>query len=114
VLSIPFYWKPTCHTCHGAKKNLEGKHIELEPIDIITDPPSKQVFKALISKYGAKEMIRRNSKDYKELEVGKMKLSDNDLASLLGTHPDLSSRPIVLVDGDVYLTRDPKLFEEKN
>lgn len=111
TLGIPFYWKLTCHTCRVAKKGLE-QSVELEPIDILTNPPSEKVFRALISKYGAREMTRRNSRDYKELKVGKkMKnLSDNEFAALFNVHPDLASRPIVLVDGEAYLTRDPNLI----
>ncbi len=109
--SIPFFWKTTCHTCKLAKSDFEDRGIKIRPIDITKEPPSKRVLKDLVSRYGARNMIRRNSKDYKQLGVGKMQLSDKGVVDLLHAHPDLSSRPIVVTTKGVFLSKDERLRE---
>ena len=113
VMPVPFYWKITCHTCRVTKTNLEKVGAQIQPIDIMTNPPSKKTLTMLVKKYGAKSMIRRNSKDYRALGVGKMKLNEEETVNLLHDHPDLANRPIVLVNGQPYLSRDPEFQKLK-
>ena len=112
-MTVPFYWKTTCHTCRVAKMDLEKMGAPIEPIDIITNPPSKKTLMMLVKKYGTKNMIRRNSKDYRALGVGSIKLNEVEVVELLHDHPDLASRPIVLVNGKAYLSRDPEFQKLK-
>lgn len=110
--SIPFYWKTTCHTCRSVKTELENRGINIKPIDIMKKPPPRRILKELISHYGAPNMIRRNSKDYKELGVGKMKknLSQDRLVTLLHSHPDLAMRPILITKNGAILSKDETLY----
>ncbi|MDG6905549.1 MAG: hypothetical protein JRN20_07185 [Nitrososphaerota archaeon] len=108
-MTIPFYWKTTCHTCRVAKLDLEKTGVPILPIDIMATPPSKKILKMLVKRYGAKNMIRRNSKDYRALGVGKVKLNEEETVNLLHDHPDLANRPIVLVNGEAFLSKDPEL-----
>ena len=112
-MTVPFYWKTTCHTCRVAKLDLEKTGAPIQPIDIMTNPPSKKTLTMLVKKYGAMNMIRRNSKDYRALGVGKMKLNEEELVNLLHDNPDLANRPIVLVNGRAYLSRDPEFQKLK-
>ena len=105
---IPFYWKTTCHTCRAAKKSLEAQAVPIEPIDIMKHPPSERTLRQLIGKYGARGMIRRNAKEYRTLHVGKMEMSDGALAKFLRNHPDVACRPIVIVRGQAFLSKDPE------
>ncbi|HZW56580.1 MAG TPA: ArsC/Spx/MgsR family protein [Nitrososphaerales archaeon] len=107
--NIPFYWKTSCHTCRTAKKDLENKSVPIEPIDIIKSPPSVEILRTLVAKYGIKGMIRKNSRDYKDLAVGKMNLTEDRVVKLLHAHPDLASRPIVVTATGVFLSKDPEL-----
>ena len=110
--TIPFFWKTTCHTCRASKIELERRRVDLNAIDIIKRPPSKRVLKLLARKYGVKNMIRRNSKDYKALGVGKMKLTENRIVGLLHSHPDLAARPIVITKKNgPFLSRDPEFLK---
>ena len=109
--NIPFYWKTTCHTCRAAKKELEEeKMVAIDPIDIMKTPPSKEILQTLVGKYGIKAMIRKNSRDYKELGVSSMTLTPERVVRLLHAHPDLAARPIVVTSSGVFLSRDPELY----
>ena len=41
------------------------------------------------------ELLRKGEAVYKELELGKGELSDDELIRLMAEHPDLIQRPIV-------------------
>ena len=56
-------------------------------------------------------MIRRNSKDYSILDVGKMKLSEDRVVTLFNKHPDLAGRPIVITSKGPFLSRDPEFLK---
>jgi arsenate reductase len=51
----------------------------------------------LIWKMGARprELLRTGEAVYKELELGKRELTDDELIRLMAEHPDLIQRPIV-------------------
>jgi arsenate reductase-like glutaredoxin family protein len=61
-MTIPFNWKPMCHTCRTAKKDLESKSTGLKAIDIIKKPLSKGVVRLLIRRYGMGNMIQETAK----------------------------------------------------
>ncbi len=110
-MSTPFYWKLTCHTCRLARSRLQSEGIDLDPIDILARPPSEAILRALIARYGARAMVRRNSPEYRRLGVGKRRLSDGQLAALLHRHPDLASRPLVLTRAGPFLAKDPAIAD---
>lgn len=110
-MSTPFFWKLTCNTCRQARSRLQADGVDLDPIDILARPPSEAILRALIARYGARAMVRRNSPEYRRLGVGKLRLSDGQLAALLHRHPDLASRPIVLTSSGPLLAKDPAVMD---
>ena len=58
---------------------------------------SETKLRALIKKMGIKprELLRTAEPIYRELEIGKRELSDDEIISLMVEHPDLIQRPIV-------------------
>lgn len=109
---IPFYWKTTCHTCRTSKKSLEEQAVPIAPINILENPPSKDVLRQLIRRYGAKGMVRKNAKEYRTLHVSGMKMSDQELTEFLHKHPDVACRPIVIVEKHAFLSRDPSFLQD--
>ena len=62
----------------------------LEPLD-------EKKLRELIKKMGIKPqaLLRTSESIYRELELGKKDLSDQEIISLMVKHPDLMQRPIV-------------------
>jgi len=58
---------------------------------------SEKKLRALLNKMGLKprELLRTSESVYRELELGKKELSDDEIIALMVKHPDLIQRPIV-------------------
>jgi arsenate reductase len=52
-----------------------------------------------------RELLRTGEAVYRELELGKRELSDDELIRLMAEHPDLIQRPIVERGGRAVLGR---------
>lgn len=78
-------------------KLLRESGIEFEKVNYYIEPLSEKKLRELISKMGIRprELLRTNESIYRELELGKKDLSDDELISLMTQHPDLIQRPIV-------------------
>ena len=61
------------------------------------EPLSEKKLRGLIKKIGIKPraLLRTSESIYRELELGKQDLSDDEIISLMVKHPDLMQRPIV-------------------
>lgn len=61
------------------------------------EPLSEKKLRELIKKIGIKprELLRTGESIYRELELSKKDLSDDEIISLMVAHPDLMQRPIV-------------------
>ena len=61
------------------------------------EPLSERKLRELIKKIGIKprELLRTSESIYRELELSKQDLGDDEIISLMVKHPDLIQRPIV-------------------
>jgi arsenate reductase (glutaredoxin) len=66
-------------------------------VNYYIDPLSEEKLRELIGKMGIKprELLRTGEPIYRELELGKRQLSDDEIIRLMVEHPDLVQRPIV-------------------
>src|SRR5213083_617418 len=71
--------------------------VEFEKINYYLEPLGEKKLRELIKKMGIKprELLRTSESIYRELELGKKDLSDDEIISLMVKHPDLMQRPIV-------------------
>lgn len=107
---VTIYEKHSCTTCRAVAKILFQKGIKYEQIDYYVYPFSKSKLKNLLKKMdiGAKELLRRTEKMYKELDLGHKKYSDDEIIELLVLQPDLIQRPIVEFGEKAVLARPPE------
>ncbi|MGT2828651.1 arsenate reductase family protein [Streptococcus hillyeri] len=100
-----FYEYPKCSTCRKAKAELKSLGIEVEAIDIKTNPPQLAILKSwLDSGVELKKLFNTSGNSYRELGL-KDKLSTlsvDEALALLAADGMLIKRPI-LVDGDKVL-----------
>lgn len=78
-------------------KLLRESGVDFQKINYYLEPLGEKKLRELIRKLGVKprELLRSSESVYRELELGKKDLSDNEIISLMVEHPDLMQRPIV-------------------
>lgn len=108
------YEKPTCTTCRKVAKILIEKGIGFEKVNYYIEPFSKSKLKSLLKKMNIKpsDMLRKNEKAYKDLDIKNKKYSEEEILNLMVENPDLVQRPILEMGDKVTLGRPPeKIYE---
>jgi len=95
--TITVYEKPTCTKCREMDRFLRESGVDFSKINYYIEPLSEKKLRELIKKMGIKprELLRTSETIYRELELSKKDLSDDEIISLMVKHPDLMQRPIV-------------------
>ena len=78
-------------------KLLRESGVDFEKVNYYTEPLTKEKLAELLKKMklGPRDLLRTSEGVYKELELGKRELSDDELIAVMVKHPDLIQRPIV-------------------
>lgn len=94
---ITIYEKPTCSTCREADRILREAGYDYDRVNYYIEPVGEAKLRELIAKMGisARELLRTKESIYRELEISKRELSDDEIIRLMVEHPDLMQRPIV-------------------
>ena len=76
---------------------LRESGIAFEKVNYYTAPLTEQKLRELLKKMKLqpRELLRTSEAVYRELNLGKRELSDDELIALMVEHPDLIQRPIV-------------------
>ncbi|MGH9940791.1 MAG: arsenate reductase family protein [Pyrinomonadaceae bacterium] len=95
--AIIVYEKPTCTKCRETDRLLRESGIPYEKINYFIAPIGEAKLRELIGKMGitARELLRTGEAVYRELNLGKRDLTDDEIIGLLVEHPELIQRPIV-------------------
>jgi arsenate reductase len=111
---ILVYEKPTCTTCRQLAKLLRESGVEYEAIDYLLDPIPREELARLIGKMGisVRELLRTREAAYRELELGRKDLTDDELLDAMAAHPELVQRPIVVRGDRVVLARPAERVRE--
>lgn len=104
---ITVYQKPTCTKCRQALARLNECGVEFEAVNYYEAPLTEAALRELINKLGIapRELLRKDEAIYRELELGKREVSDDELIRLMLAHPDLMQRPIVVRGDRAVLAR---------
>ena len=78
-------------------KFLVEQGFDFTKVNYYIDPLSESQLRDLLKKMNMKprELLRTSESVYRELNLGKSDLSDDELIALMVKHPDLIQRPIV-------------------
>ena len=76
---------------------LRESGVPFEKVNYYLEPLTRKKLADLIRKMKIKprDLLRTSESIYRELELGKRELSDDELISVMVKHPDLIQRPIV-------------------
>ncbi len=112
--AITVYEKPTCTTCRKVSKILTENGVDFDKVNYYIKPFSTSKLKTLLKKMGMKpsELLRKNEKAYKELNIKSKSYSEDQILKLMIKNPDLVQRPIVEKGNKVILARPPERIRE--
>lgn len=104
---LTVYEKPTCTTCRKVAKILTEKKVDFKKVNYYIEPFSKSKLKSLLKKMNMKpgELLRKNEKKYKELNIKNKNYTQEEILSLMIKNPDLVQRPILELGEKAVLAR---------
>jgi arsenate reductase len=111
---IKVYQKPTCSKCRTTLGLLRDRGVDFEEVNYYETPLGETELRDLIDKLGIspRELMRKDEQIYRELQIGKRDLSDEELIRLMVENPDLIQRPIVVRGQRAVLGRPPENVEQ--
>jgi len=99
ILAIRIYGLTTCDTCRKAEKALRDKGLEVERIDVRKTPLAEDVLRRFAAAFDD-NVINRKSTTWRALPEDERK---KEAVALMSAHPAVMKRPVIEVDGTLYL-----------
>ncbi len=96
--SVCIYSYSRCSTCRRALKWLETNQISFEILDIIEEPPSKELLSQAIIQLGQRKLLFNTSgASYRALGAGVVKgMTDQEALAALASDGKLIKRPFLV------------------
>ena len=112
--TIKIYQKPTCSKCRETLGILKECGVEFESVNYYETPLNVEELRGLINKLGIspRDLLRKGEQVYRDLNLGKRDVSDDELIRLMVEHPDLIQRPIVVRGNKAVLARPTENLKE--
>jgi len=106
-MTITIYHNPACGTSRNTLAIIRQSGEELEVIEYLKTPPSRERLVELIAAMGMtpRELLREKGTPYAELGLADPKWSDDEILDFMLAHPILINRPIVVSPLGVVLAR---------
>jgi len=111
VTMVTVWWKKGCKTSKKGIDYLDGKGVEYELRDIVSDPPPRELLDTHVGGDTLKAYLNTSSKPYRELGVGRNMPERERLIELMLEHPDLIKRPVIEESGRVAFGFDPEAID---
>ena len=110
---ITLYHNPKCSKSRETLAIIREAGIEPEIVEYLVTPLSAELIQQLISESGISiaQAIRTDVPAYKDYVEGK-NLSDQEIISLIATHPTLLNRPFASGSKGTKFCRPPELVKE--
>jgi arsenate reductase (glutaredoxin) len=110
-MTVTIYHNPSCGTSRNTLAMIRQSGEEVEVIEYLKTPPSRERLVELIKAMGisARALLREKGTPYAELGLADPKWSDDELIGFMLAHPILINRPIVVTEKGVRLCRPSEL-----
>ena len=97
---IFFYSYPKCSTYKKASKWLDQNNINYKSIDIVKEPPSRNILKLALIQFSRdkKKIFNLRGKSFKSIEVDVTELSNEKIIELLLNDGKLIKRPFLVTN----------------
>lgn len=105
--NVKIYHNPACGTSRNTLALIRNTGIEPIVIEYLITPPSHDELVKLIqdAKLTVREAIRQNVDPYRDLDLDRSDLSDEQLLGFMLDHPILINRPFVVTELGTRLSR---------
>ena len=97
---IILYGYPKCSTCRRASKWLDKNNIIYQLIDIVKEPPSKEVLEIALRQFSfdMKKIFNTRGKSFKEINLDIHDLTKKKIIELLSNDGKLIKRPFLIIN----------------
>lgn len=109
---ITVYEKPSCTTCKSVVKILKEQGVDFDEVNYYIEPFTKEKLESLLNKMDmtAGQLLRKNEKAYKELDIDSY--NEDQILELMLLNSDLIQRPIVEKGKKAVLARPAEKVKE--
>ena len=96
---IIFYSYPKCSTCRKASKWLDKNNIKYQFIDIVKQPPSKEILELALIQFSMniKKIFNTRGKSFKAIDFDILELTKKRIIELLSNDGKLIKRPFLVI-----------------
>jgi arsenate reductase len=107
---VTIYHNPRCSKSRQTLEILRSKGLDPDIVLYLETPLDKPTLIGLLQKLdlGAAYLVRRSEQAFKDNDLGKPDVSDEQLLDAMVKHPKLIERPIVVVGDKAVLGRPPE------
>lgn len=107
MAEITIYHNPACGTSRNVLGLLRFAGLEVEVIEYLKTPPSRQTLRALLAAMGVpvRALLREKGTPFVELGLADPKWADDELLDFIVRHPVLMNRPVVVTPLGTKLCR---------
>lgn len=104
------YHNPRCSKSRTALALLQERHLDLEVVRYLENPPDEAALRELLDQLGMTplELMRRGEARYRELGLRAADVSDDERIRAMAENPILIERPIFITDGKAVIGRPPE------
>lgn len=104
---VTIYHNPACGTSRNVLTLIRHAGIEPVVIEYLKTPPTKETLRNLVAATGQplRALLREKGTPYAELGLGDAAWSDEQLLDMIGQHPILMNRPLVVTARGTKLCR---------
>jgi arsenate reductase len=107
VTHVTIYHNPDCGTSRNTLELIRNAGVEPTIIEYLKAPPTRDALNSLLARMGMRprELLREKGTPYKELKLGELHWTDDELIDHMLAHPILINRPVVVTPWGVKLCR---------
>ena len=106
---VTIYYNPRCSKCRQSLELVKKQTTNIEINEYLDSPPTPGQLTHIISLgIRAKDLIRTNENEWKQLSLDIDSCSDEELVNAITNHPKIMQRPIVLANGKAIIARPPE------
>ena len=108
------YHNPKCGTSRTVLARIREAGVEPEIIDYLVTPPSRAQMQGLLAamKMTPRDILRRKGTPYDDLNLDNPALSDDQILDVLGAHPILMERPVVVTAKGTRVCRPSDVLQD--
>ena len=109
------YHNPRCSKSRQTLELLNNAKVELDIVEYLKEVPSVEVLKDTINKLGLsniRDLMRTKETIYKELELNRNEITEDQLLQAMVENPKLIERPIVIKGDKAVIGRPPENVNE--